>query len=150
MPITMDYSYDFDTQVFVGAQATVQNESLHVETSNGNQNVEPQPIKMKFVDFQKGNGSSVEVEYVDAIDPKVDNKVQVPLALTVSGNGNTTATSYAMSSIRNQELTIQGSSSAVLNLDLMNGHKPSNGHLLTQSSDFAKYNLKMEFEYAGK
>lgn len=150
MPLSIDYQYDVKTDMLSSATGTIKNDSVYVETSDGQvTKKEGQAVNMTFVNFQE---PSQGMEYVTETTGDVKGgKVQLPFKLVVTTNEGTVK-DIPLKSIndQHQQITIEPNNSLQLKIDKIDGKKITNKDSLGNGRTTIGNNMTLKFEYAGK
>ena len=86
MPISLNYTYNLDTDVMQSAKGTVTNESVYVQNVKDSDTiVEGKSVNMSFVKLDVTNRND-NMEYVNDITER-DDKVQLPFQVVVTKEG---------------------------------------------------------------
>lgn len=165
MPITMNFTYDIDSQTMTSADnATITNKSVKA-TTNGTANngfdEEEKAIKMKFISVEENKlkpGTIGSTKFVSTVDESVEQqnsgKVLLPFELKLDGIQNSNVNSYHLATLEdptlvNQipEILIPAGRSVNLKLQKIVGQNVGNKDLVKVSTTTTSHNLKMQFEY---
>lgn len=156
MPLNLDYTYNADSGVLTGAQGVIENKSVKVTGVQGSFNYTPQPIEMQIVSLTQGNHTTdKEVMFVDNYDTNANDKIQVPLQLTLTSPSATPQT-YKFVDLVNpgttvaNALSIDPNTNVNIEIEEIPGKSVGNAHLITKDKAVASHALKLQFEYKGQ
>ncbi|MDB8550938.1 hypothetical protein [Turicibacter sanguinis] len=149
MPLSMNYTYDADSDTLTGSTGQIENRSVKVDS----QQPTYQPIIMRVVDLVKGaHTTNAEVKFISTPDTADAATIQVPLQLSLSGASVTNQVIHFANIKSNLigNIDIAANTNVKMDIEEIPGQKVYNTHLIDQNTAVAKHDLKFEFEYNGQ
>lgn len=151
MPLSIDYTYNLDTNDMQSAIGEIRNESFNATGIPGAPQLDPQPIKMYFVGVTDNDANS-KFELVDNNDAAPD-KVGLPFKVTVTGSGASTGNgSYSLKSIKDQNMTnteFKIGAASNIKLKIEKDGDIQHADLIKTDKTSVSHSLSLKFEYAG-